>query len=99
MIVADLHVIEFQQHGLPHAHILLILQSERKMYNSSGFDSIMCTEIPDKDSKPELFLVYMVDTTCTKVYPFVRLPLVRTKLIIGGPCHLSHGFQKSLMPM
>ena len=57
MIIADLHVIKFRQNGLSHAQMPFILQSEKKIHNFSGFDSIMCTEIPDKDTKPELFLI------------------------------------------
>ena len=53
--VADLHVIEFQKRGLPHAHMLFILRSEDKIRNSSDIDRIVCAEIPNKDTEPELF--------------------------------------------
>ena len=53
--VADLHVIEFQKRGLPHAHMLFILRSEDKVRTSSDIDSIVCAEIPHQDTEPELF--------------------------------------------
>ena len=54
VIVADLHVIEFQKCGLPHAHMLFMLHSEDKIRDSCDIDTIVCVEIPNKDSEPEL---------------------------------------------
>ena len=53
--IADLHVIEFQKRGLPHAHMLFILRSEDKVHNVTDIDKIVCAEIPNKDTDPELF--------------------------------------------
>ena len=52
--IANLHVIEFQKRGLPHAHMLM-LSSEDKIRNASDIDNLVCPEIPDKESEPELF--------------------------------------------
>ena len=46
-VVAYVYVIKFQKHGLPHAHILLILASENKIYSIEKYDSIVSAEIPD----------------------------------------------------
>ena len=47
--IADLHVIEFQKHGLPHAHMLFILRSEDRVHNATNINKIVCAEIPNKD--------------------------------------------------
>ena len=49
--VADIHTIEFQKRGLPHAHILLIVHPEDKPQNTDDYDKIVSAEIPD----PALF--------------------------------------------
>ena len=46
---------EFQKRGLPHAHMLFIMRSEDKVRNASDINKIICTEIPDEDTDPELF--------------------------------------------
>lgn len=48
-------MIEFQKRGLPHAHILLILENEWKPIDTTHYDKIVCSELPDKDMFPELF--------------------------------------------
>jgi hypothetical protein len=50
-VVADIHVIEFQKRGLPHAHLLLILAREDKP-RIDNYDNYVCAEIPDKDLHP-----------------------------------------------
>ena len=52
--VAHLHVIEFQKRGLPHAHILLILDPADKPTNTEIIDQIVCAEIPDPLIYPQL---------------------------------------------
>src|SRR6266542_3377052 len=39
ILAAQVHVIEFQKRGLPHAHFLLIMQSDYKL---------TCPELPNK---------------------------------------------------
>ena len=46
--IANVHVIEFQKRGLPHAHILIILASEDRSQTPEDFDLIVSAEIPDK---------------------------------------------------
>ncbi|CAN1247135.1 ATP-dependent DNA helicase PIF1 [Linum grandiflorum] len=45
--IGYVHAIEFQKRGLPHAHILVFLSAEDKIYSTSHIDSIICAEIPD----------------------------------------------------
>lgn len=51
---AHVHVVEFQKRGLPHAHILLILESEDKPRTTDDYDSIVQAEIPDADCFPQV---------------------------------------------
>src|ERR1043165_2102708 len=54
-VIANVHVIEFQKRGLPHAHILIILASEAKLQTPEDFDLIVSAEIPDKEKQPKLY--------------------------------------------
>ena len=44
-VVANIHVIEFQKRGLPHAHILIILEGLYKFRSTDGYHNIVCAEI------------------------------------------------------
>jgi len=48
-------VIEFQKRGLPHAHILVILQQSDKPITDDEYDKFVCAEMPNP--------------TCTKSVP------------------------------
>ena len=52
--VAFIYVIEFQKRGLPHAHILLVLQHADKPRTPADIDSIVCAEIPNEVEYSEL---------------------------------------------
>ena len=45
--VAEVYTIEFQKRGLPHVHILLILNNDDKIRDVEFLDTIICAEIPD----------------------------------------------------
>jgi PIF1-like helicase/Helitron helicase-like domain at N-terminus/Helicase len=53
--VAFVYVIEFQKRGLPHLHLLIILDHDSKIRDTDKIDSIVCAEIPDKQQHPRLF--------------------------------------------
>ena len=53
--IANLHVIEFQKRGLPHAHILLWLRHEDKLRDRNMIDKAIRAELPNKEEEPELF--------------------------------------------
>jgi len=49
------YTIEFQKRGLPHAHLLLILQAPYKPRNPTDYDRIVSAELPDWTLFPELY--------------------------------------------
>ncbi|CAI9303540.1 unnamed protein product [Lactuca saligna] len=54
-VAASTYVIEFQKRGLPHAHFLIILKPNFKMYTTEEYDRIVYAEIPDKSVNPHLY--------------------------------------------
>lgn len=48
------YTVEFQKRGLPHAHILLIMQQGDRPVTTAEYDSIVSAEIPDATLHPEL---------------------------------------------
>ena len=53
--LARAQVIEFQKCGLPHAHMLVILDSDDVPRTEEDYDSIVCAEIPDKETQLVLY--------------------------------------------
>jgi len=51
--VAQIHVIEFQKRGLPHAHILIILKPEFQPTTPAQIDMAISEELPDPEMDPE----------------------------------------------
>jgi hypothetical protein len=81
-VIGQVYVVEFQKRGLPHAHILLILDPIDKPQCSADFDKIVSAEIPDKKKHPKAFetvttMMYhgpcsdrcLIDNKCSKKYP------------------------------
>jgi len=60
-VIAKIWVIEFQKRGLPHAHILLILDKSSKLRTVEDYDLMVSAEIPDPIRHPE---VYETVTSC-----------------------------------
>jgi hypothetical protein len=90
---AHMHVIEFQKRGLPHAHILLILNSEDKPRTVEVIDSIVCAEIPDPDEQPHLYNIVtrcMIHGPCGSVKP-------KARCMKDGKCskHYPHTFSEA----
>lgn len=69
---AVMHVIEFQKRGLPHAHILIVNEENSKPNSTEDIDLIVCAEIPDKKTHPELYETVqkcMIHGPCGKLNP------------------------------
>jgi hypothetical protein len=60
-VVTNIHVIEWQKRGLPHAHILLILHSDHKPRGPNEYDRMVSAELPDKDAH---LILFEVVTSC-----------------------------------
>ena len=53
--VSYVGVIEFQKRGYPHAHILVGLAEEDKLRTAEAIDRVICADIPNEQSQPELY--------------------------------------------
>ncbi len=60
-VIAKIWVIEFQKKGLPHAHILLILDEASKLRTTEDYDLMVSAEILDLIRHPE---AYETVTSC-----------------------------------
>jgi hypothetical protein len=60
-VIAKIWVIKFQKRGLPHAHILFILDEASKLRITEDYDSMVSVEIPDPIRHPE---AYETVTSC-----------------------------------
>jgi hypothetical protein len=60
-VIAKIWVIEFQKKGLPHAHILLILDEVSKLRTAKDYDSMVSAEILDSICYPQ---AYETVTSC-----------------------------------
>nr|XP_046478596.1 uncharacterized protein LOC124217240 [Neodiprion pinetum] len=49
------YTVEFQKRGLPHAHILFILNNNDKLLTPEAIDSFISAEIPDKRIHQQLY--------------------------------------------
>ena len=55
-IEAYFYTIEWQKRkGLPHAHILIIMENESKPKTAEAIDKVVSAEIPNKNDNPKLF--------------------------------------------
>ncbi|XP_073424135.1 LOW QUALITY PROTEIN: uncharacterized protein [Dendrobates tinctorius] len=91
-VTAMVHVIEFQKRGLPHAHILIILDSLSKLRTEADIDNIVWAEIPDETIYPQLHnivLQHMIHGPCGEHNP-------NSPCMDLGKC--SKGFPKQNQP-
>ena len=70
-IAARVQVVEFQKRGLPHAHILLILESNHKILNPEAFDKYVCAELPSIEYPylRGLVIKHMIHGPCGNLNP------------------------------
>ena len=70
--LAFIYVIEFQKRGLPHCHILLILQHTSKPASPDDYDAYVSAEIPDVNISPGLHSIvvqHMIHGPCGLANP------------------------------
>jgi hypothetical protein len=90
--VADIHVVEWQKRGLPHGHILIILRSQDKSRDNNDYDRIVCAELLDKSTHPELYNIVtsrMLHGPCGAIHP-------SCPCMVNGAC--SKGYPKTFQP-
>ncbi|GMF41135.1 unnamed protein product [Phytophthora fragariaefolia] len=56
---AWIYVVEFQKRGLPHAHIVIIVDEEGKPRTREIIDKLVSAEVPDKEVNPDLYETVM----------------------------------------
>jgi hypothetical protein len=54
-VIAKIWVIEFQKWGLPHVHILFILDEASKLHTAEDYDLMVSAEIPNPIRHPEAY--------------------------------------------
>jgi len=59
-VIAKIWVIKFQKRGLPHAHILLILDEVSKLCTAEDYDSMVSAEISDRICHPKAYDVHFM---------------------------------------
>uniref|UniRef100_A0A803N417 ATP-dependent DNA helicase n=1 Tax=Chenopodium quinoa TaxID=63459 RepID=A0A803N417_CHEQI len=79
-VIADFYVIEFQNRGLPHAHILITLTPKDKPKCPEDIDVIISAEIPDKDTY--LWHLKQLPRTCSMDH--YRRRQNREPIIVNG---------------
>jgi hypothetical protein len=63
-VVAFVNSVEYQARGLPHAHILVFLDSCHKFNTSEDIYHVVCTELPQDNDLQELVLRFMCHGPC-----------------------------------
>ena len=87
-VVAMVHVIEFQKRGLPHTHILLMLEDCYKPRTHQDYDLFVSAEIPNPQTQPLLYeavMRHMIHGPCGNSNP--KAPCMKDSVC-------SKGFQK-----
>jgi hypothetical protein len=87
--VVDIHVVEWQKWGLPHGHILIILHSQDMPCDRNSYDRIVCAELLNKSTHPELYNIVtsrMLHGPCGALHPSCLC-------MVNGAC--SKGYPKT----
>ena len=83
VVTAYLATVEFQKRGLPHAHILLIVQESDRLTTPEQVDSVICAELPPDPA---------TGATEEEREQMRRLELVILTNMVHGPCGPMHIF-------
>jgi hypothetical protein len=62
VVLAIVYVVEFQKRGLPHAHILVILDKNNKIRETEAIDKLISAELPDPQHPRHKRLFQIVKT-------------------------------------
>lgn len=53
--IGYVYTVEYQKRGLPHAHILLIMEPSARPLSCEAYDRFVCAQIPNPDTHPRLY--------------------------------------------
>ena len=70
--IAYVYTIEFQKHGLPHAHMLIFLHDDDKPRSPEIVNNLVCAEMPDPILKLDLHQKvkrHMIHGPCGQLNP------------------------------
>jgi len=81
-VISKIWVIEFQKKGLPHVHILLILDEASKLHIAEDYNLMVSAEIPDPIRHPE---AYETVTSCM-VHGPCGLDFLNAQCMEQGKC-------------
>ncbi len=90
--MANIRVVEWQKRGLSHDHILIILRNQDKLHDSNDYDRIVCAELLDKSTHPELCNIVtsrMLHGPCGALHPSCAC-------MVNGACN--KGYPKTFQP-
>jgi hypothetical protein len=79
-------VIEFQKRGLPHLHMLVIMDKDDKIKCAEEIDDFVCAEMPDKKKDPVLWNLvekHMIHSPCGDANPDAAC-------MIDGKCRFNY---------
>ncbi|XP_024190810.1 uncharacterized protein LOC112194807 isoform X4 [Rosa chinensis] len=85
-VAAHAFVVEFQKRGLPHVHMLIMLEENDKLNNPDEYDRIVRAEIPYEDEEPQLYdavCTHMIHGPCGTLNP-------RQSCMKNGSCNKSY---------
>ncbi|XP_009791383.2 uncharacterized protein [Nicotiana sylvestris] len=71
-VAAHVFVVEFQKRGLPHIHLLIILEQGYKITSADQYDKFISAELPDEEEYPllhDLVIKHMMHGPCGKHRP------------------------------
>lgn len=71
-VLGGCHVVEFQKRGLPHAHILIILEPRAHPTTVEQVDNIVSARLPDQEAEPELWetvTTCLLHAPCGRAHP------------------------------
>ena len=77
VVTAYLATVEFQKRGLPHAHILIIVQESDRLTTPEQVDSVICAELPPDPATA---------TTEEEREQMQRLETIILTNMVHGPC-------------
>jgi hypothetical protein len=81
VVIAHVHVIEWQKRGLPHVHMLIWLRDDCKIRTTDDIDTVVSAQIPD----PQVSICPVVGVDI-QLQTHPRLYAIVKRCMVHGPC-------------